>query len=147
MSDRHACCRRLPKMPPFLNGRRLPISGKSKGKSRSKEARSKYDGNVQTAAERIKGYEKEREALLIWIKRRETGWKERAMNEADQGEVKAYYTNCARAEAYKDVWRQILFPGKSVEDGTLSQEEYSKAVAEWQRKANMPEEARGSETS
>lgn len=93
----------------------------------------------ETAADRIKGYEKEREALLIWLKRREIGWKKRAAK-------KVYWGAYGRAAAYEDVWRQILFPGKSVQDGTLSKEDYSAAVAEWEAKADIAEEA-GSETS
>lgn len=72
------------------------------------------------------------EALLVWIKRRELGWRKRAGKESEMTGVMRFI---GRAEAYEDVWRQILFPGKSVEDGTLSPAEYNAAVAEWTRKA------------
>lgn len=91
--------------------------------------------DVQTAEQLVKCYEKDREALLIWLKRREIGWMKRATKDAD---ADAY----GRAEAYEDAWRQILFPGKSVQDGTLDSEEYSAAVAEWEAKADIAEEAR-----
>lgn len=72
------------------------------------------------------------ERLLTWIKCREIGWRKRAGKES---EMPAVMRCMGKAEAYEDVWRQILFPGKSVEDGTLSAGEYNEADAEWRRKA------------
>ena len=75
-----------------------------------------------------------RSELLIWIKRRELGWRKRALSEYPQ---EAIVRCLSKASAYEDVWRQILFPGKSVQDGTLTAAEYDAAVEEWTRKAEL----------
>lgn len=85
--------------------------------------------------------------FLLWIKIRELRWNERASKERDaareagaaDGPALRLEAACSQgmARAYSDTWRQMLFPGCSVEDETLSQEVYEKARQEWKEKAEM----------
>lgn len=73
--------------------------------------------------------------LLLWLKSREIGAHSRA-HDADMildEEDKAHYLG--RFAAYRDAWRQILWPGKAVEDETLDEEEFQREDAFWRKKA------------
>ena len=95
--------------------------------------------------EELKGL---RYALLIWLKSRELGAHGRAeaAKEIEDEEDKAHYLG--RWAAYRDAWRQVLWPGRAVEDGTLeeaefkAQEEYWSLLAQAQREKIIPESER-----
>lgn len=85
--------------------------------------------------------------FLLWVKIREVQWNQRASKERDAAEAAGAAAGapaCLEAafsqgmsEAYRDTWRQVLFQGCSLSDGTLSAEVYEKAEKEWKEKAEM----------
>lgn len=104
---------------------------------------SYYDRNAPTARQVAKAYRQEKRVLLIWIKWQEVWCRERGRNEVEYVASERAY---AKAEAYKDVWRNILFAGKSLElnlsvlkilytQGALSKKEYDELVAELETKS------------
>lgn len=68
--------------------------------------------------------------LVLWIKTRELRWKEKAaLSEITQRSVYE-----GMAIAYHNIWQHILFPGQSVQDGTLSSEALARAEMQWTEK-------------
>jgi hypothetical protein len=73
--------------------------------------------------------------LLLWLKGRQMGSKRRAAaaEQIDDADEMAHHLG--RAIAYEDAWRQIIWPGLAVQDGTLDEEEFNRVDLIWRKKA------------
>ncbi len=78
--------------------------------------------------------------LLLWIKVREVELRARLKRRPRPGSpgpdyVLPYDVYSGMVQAYHNVWQQVLFPGLSVQDGTLDPDEAARADKEWIKKA------------
>lgn len=70
-----------------------------------------------------------RDDLLLWVKAREVMWRAKLALSSRAAESAGY---SSKAEAYHSLWQEMLFPGRSLGDGTLSHDTLIKAEREWE---------------